>query len=176
MLRDPNNDRIRLYLVNAQAESGNIDAALATLEITGTESGVEQSEINELREELRNTLAEPIKFRSDGNSLIADATLNSTPISLLVDTGASKTALATSVLRQLGAVPLNESAEVMTAAGRITARLYQVPELVVEQTLFRNTTVLALDNPPANWDGLLGMDLLRDMNVDLSNQLEVKAP
>ena len=54
-----------------------------------------------------------------------------------------------------------------TASGRITAQLYRVPELIVENFQFRDLTVLALDNPPARWDGLLGMDLLREMNTDL---------
>lgn len=172
LLLDPNNDRIRLHMVNALARSGDVERAIATLEITGTETGVSQAEINELRDSLLQAAAEPIRFRSEGNSLIARATLNASPIELLVDTGATKTALATSTLRRLGARPLNQTAEVMTAAGRITAQLYEVPELAVEDLLFRNHVVIALDNPPARWDGLLGMDLLRTMDVDLSNQLD----
>lgn len=172
LLQDPNNDRIRLHLASAQARSGDVDSAIATLEITGTQAGVSQSQINELRDSLLRSEVAPIRFRAVGNALIANASLNASPIELLVDTGATKTALATGTLRRLGAYPLNKTAQVMTAAGRITAQLYEVPELVVEDTLFRNRTVLALDNPPARWDGLLGMDLLRDMNVDLSNQLD----
>jgi len=174
LLRVPNNDRARLFLVMAQARSGATELALATLDITGTEAGVSQQEINDLRESLLAATAEPIRFRSEGSSLVASATLNSAPIELLVDTGATKTALATSVLQSLGANPLNRTAQVLTAGGQITAQLYEVPELVIEQTVFRNSVVLALDNPPASWDGLLGMDLLRDMNVDLSDQLDTR--
>ena len=172
LLEDPNNDRARLFMAQAQADSGDATSAINTLDNTGTEAGVTQREINEFRDRLVRAAVAPIRFRSEGNSLIANATLNSAPVELLVDTGATKTALATSVLRSLGARPLNETAQVMTAAGRITTQLYEVPELIVEDTPFRDLVVLALDNPPASWDGLLGMDLLRDMNVDLSNQLD----
>ena len=172
LLRAPNNDRVRLFLAKAQASSGDSDLALKTLAITGTEAGVSQQEINDLRASLLVATAEPIRFRTEGSSLVANATLNSSPIELLVDTGATKTALATNVLQRLGARPLNRTAEVLTAGGQITAQLYEVPELIVEQTLFVDSIVLALDNPPANWDGLLGMDLLRGMNVDLSDQLD----
>lgn len=171
LLRDPNNDRIRLQLANVQAKAGNLDAAIETLDSTGTQ-GVSQQDINELRDELLRVDIEPIRFRDEGGALVARATLNATDIELLVDTGATKTALATNTLRRLGAYPLNESAQVQTASGRITAQLYRVPELVVENARFRDLTVLALDNPPARWDGLLGMDLLREMNVDLSGQLD----
>ena len=171
LLQDPNNDRIRLRLADVQAQAGNLNAALDTLDGTGTE-GVSQQEIDELRDVLLRTDIEPIRFRDEGGALVARATLNATNIELLVDTGASKTALATSTLRRLGAYRLGDTAQVETASGRITAQLYRVPELVVENARFRDLTVLALDNPPARWDGLLGMDLLREMNVDLSGQLD----
>ncbi len=172
LLRAPNNDRARLFLAMAQARSGDSDRALNTLAVTGTEAGVSQQEINDLRASLLLASAEPIRFRTEGSALVANATLNSSPIELLVDTGATKTALATNVLQRLGGRPLNRTAQVLTAAGQITAQLYEVPELIVEQTLFLDSVVLGLDNPPANWDGLLGMDLLREMNVDLSDQLD----
>jgi len=170
LLREPNNDRIRLRLASVHAQAGNLDRAVETLDGTGTE-GVSRQQIDELRDELLRTNSEPIQFRDEGGALVARATLNASDIELLVDTGATKTALSTSTLQRLGAYALNDSAQVQTASGRITAQLYRVPELVVENTRFRNLTVLALDNPPARWDGLLGMDLLREMNVDLSGQL-----
>ena len=170
LISDPNNDRIRLYLADAKARGGNTKSALQILAVTGTEAGVTQQEISELRERLERADFEPIRFREEGSALVASANLNSEPVELLVDTGATKTALSTDVLRRLGAVRLNKTAQVMTAAGQITAELYQIPELEVERTLFFDPIVIALDNPPANWDGLLGMDLMRDMNVDLSNQ------
>lgn len=170
LLRDPNNDRIRLQLADAQAQAGDLTAAIETLNGTGTE-GVTQIEIDTRRDTLLRTDIEPIRFRDEGGALVARATLNSADIELLVDTGATKTALATNTLRRLGAYPTNESAQVQTASGRITAQLYRVPELFVENARFRNLTVLALDNPPDRWDGLLGMDLLREMNVDLSGQI-----
>ena len=170
LIQDPINDRIRLQLAYAQANSGDNDAAADTLAITGYE-GVSRLEIDSLRESLSQTNDVPIRFRDEGGALIARAMLNASPIELLVDTGATKTALAIATLRNLGAHPLNESTQVMTAAGRITAQLYRVPELIIEDQRFINRTVLALENPPARWHGLLGMDLLRDMNVDLSSQL-----
>jgi len=169
LLRDPNNDRIRLRLARVNAQAGNLEKALETLDGTGTQ-GVSRQEIDELRDELLSTRDAPIRFRDEGGALVARAILNSSSIELLVDTGATKTALATSTLRRLGAYPLNQSAQVQTASGRITAQLYRVSELIVENTRFNDLTVLALDNPPARWDGLLGMDLLRQMNADLSGQ------
>ncbi len=173
LLRDPNYDRIRLWLANGHAQAGDLDAAIRTLDNTGTQ-GVSQQEINELRDTLLRSDIETVRFRDEGGALVARATINATAIELLVDTGATTTALATNTLRRLGAYPINESAQVQTASGRITAQLYRVPELIVENTRFRDLTVLALDNPPARWDGLLGMDLLREMNVDLSGQLDSK--
>ena len=70
----------------------------------------------------------------------------------------------------------------ITEAGRKALKnaLHEIPQQdkykseFLFQALFRNQVVLALDNPPARWDGLLGMDLLGSMNVDLSNQLNTR--
>ena len=104
LLRDPNNDRIRLRLASVQAQAGDLETAIETLDGTGTE-GVSRQEIDELRNELLRTNEEPIRFRDEGGALVARATLNSSAIELLVDTGATKTALATSTLQRLGAYP-----------------------------------------------------------------------
>jgi clan AA aspartic protease (TIGR02281 family) len=187
LLRAPQSDRLRLHLAAAYAQAQDVPAALGVLEETGTK-GVALAEIDALRISLAppippspptpptpladvpiDQLGAPIRFRRDGNSLFANASVATTPLQLLVDTGATTTALATDMLQRLGANRLNRTTEVMTAAGRITAELYELPELIIEQHHFRNQTVLALDNLPTRWDGLLGMDLIRSLNITPEN-------
>ena len=163
---DTHNDRLRLLLAQAQAGAGDPEAALATLAETGTQ-GVTEFEIEDLRERLTSADQPPVEFRREGNSLIATASVAAEPVQLLVDTGATTTALSISTLRQLGARPLNRRTLVQTAGGRISADLYRLPEIIIGNRRFRDHTVLGLDNPPAQWDGLLGMDLLQALNVDL---------
>jgi len=48
LLRDPNNDRIRLRLASVQAQAGDLETAIETLDGTGTQ-GVSRQEIDELQ-------------------------------------------------------------------------------------------------------------------------------
>ncbi|MEM7218124.1 MAG: retropepsin-like aspartic protease [Pseudomonadota bacterium] len=166
-LRAPHDDRLRLLQAEAQIQLGDIEAARDTLAGTGT-FGVSDDQIAALYERLAPTPAEPIRFRSEGGSLVASAAANRAGLELLVDTGATRTALSTQALLNAGATALDRTVRVQTAGGPITARLYRINELVVEEQRFDNYVVLGLDSAPSRWDGLLGMDLLRQLDVDLS--------
>ena len=92
-----------------------------------------------------------------------EAVINGRPLRLMLDTGATHTALTTQRLRVLGAKRLARQARVMTAGGLIETGVYEVDQLAVAGRVFAPIEVLALDDLPDGVDGLLGMDVLEGM-------------
>lgn len=157
--RDPHSDRLRLLIARAQIELDELEAARATLDNTGT-LDVTPGELDALSEQLLARAEPPATFERSGEALAAQAAIDGVSFRLLVDTGASVTALSTQLLQRVNAQPLNRTTRVLTAAGAIQAELYRVPELVVQGQTFLNHRVLALEDAPSSWDGLLGMDII----------------
>lgn len=165
--RDPHSDRLRLLIARAQIELDQLDAARETLDNTGTQD-VDSSEIDALAERLvASSQPQPV-FERRGEALSAQAAIDGVRFRLLVDTGASVTALSTDLLRRVNAEPLNRTTRVLTAGGAIQAELYRVPELVVQNQRFLDHRVLALDDAPSNWDGLLGMDIIPTLDPNFA--------
>jgi len=168
--RNPHSDRLRLLIARAQIELGEAEAARATLDNTGTQD-IDPSEFDELSQRLQTSASPEPVFERDGEALVAKGVINGRGFNLLVDTGASITALSSELLRQVNAQPLNQSTTVLTAAGEIRAELYEVGELVVQGRRFQNHRVLSLGNSQVRWDGLLGMDIIPILDSNFAGGL-----
>lgn len=115
-----------------------------------------------------------------GNMVVAPVTIytgsRTVQVQLLVDTGASITAINSDVASRLGtnldAAP--QGMAQVAGGGMIRARAMRVDRVAVGSRCKRNMIVAVIDHngPPANFDGLLGMDFLRDhrYHIDFRNR------
>jgi clan AA aspartic protease (TIGR02281 family) len=82
------------------------------------------------------------------------------PLRLLVDTGASTSAISRAAASALSSVSTQQSVQVRTAAGTISAEVHRVTDVRVGELRLPYLDVLVLEQPPPGADGLLGMDVL----------------
>ncbi|GBL03428.1 TIGR02281 family clan AA aspartic protease [Glaciecola sp. KUL10] len=113
---------------------------------------------------------------SNNNQLITRVVLAEQTTVMLLDTGASTTAVKASVINRID----NDDKDfigyfnVQTAGGSIRAPLYRLSYLQIGESQFNQVSVLALpDDAMTKFDGLLGMNILKayEMTFDQSQQL-----
>lgn len=98
------------------------------------------------------------------------ARVQSRPVTLIVDTGASITTLEATLLDELVPAPA-EGREIVawTAAGKATLRTAQIDTLQVGDRQLHDLTVARCpDCGAGNADGLLGLDVLHELGFELS--------
>ncbi len=104
-----------------------------------------------------------------GTSMLIDARIEGSQSRLLLDTGASVTALSKARIQQLSLQPTGKSIRLSTANGITQAKLYRAKTLSIGRVNFRNLTIAEIDLPRnGSIDGLLGTDVLRQMNKEYS--------
>jgi hypothetical protein len=96
-----------------------------------------------------------------GSPLLVDAHLNGMPLTLLVDTGATRTVIAPDVLARAGIdAAQGRPVKIVGVGGSAEGREVMVPRLEVAGTALGPLGVLAHDVPGLPVDGLLGRDVL----------------
>ena len=96
-----------------------------------------------------------------GTNLTTEVKIDRRPVEVLLDTGASITALDNRLIQALGLQPTNESISLATANGRRSAALYRVKSLQLGQFQLRNHVIAGIDfDQHAGFAGLLGTDVL----------------
>ncbi|MEM7357615.1 MAG: aspartyl protease family protein [Pseudomonadota bacterium] len=104
-----------------------------------------------------------------GSSLLVDVSVNSVPMRLLLDTGASITALSSEVIQDLGLRPNGTVITLNTANGRTQSRLYRTDRLRLGRLQLNDMVVAEIDLPSSRGiAGLLGTDVLNQMNEQFS--------
>ena len=160
--RYPASDAFRLQWARALAAQTRYDEALRLLVETG-DTDVSQVQIDALRTEIEAAEG-GAGFLRDGSRLLAHAIGPAGgQFQLLVDTGANITSLSKSMLRAVGARARGEEVRVQTAGGIITTKVYAVSELRVQGRLFENLRVLELPVEIEGLDGLLGLDVIDEV-------------
>ncbi|MGI9324671.1 MAG: aspartyl protease family protein [Pseudomonadales bacterium] len=156
--QEPVNDQHRAALAQAYLAAGEVAAASQTIDaIAGY--GVPAATIEELRSAV--ALARSgIELRQEATGMFASVRVAGQGLDLLLDTGATQTALTPAALESVQAVRLERSVNVRTAGGPIVAPLYQLGEFEFAGTRFSDLEVIALGSLPPGTDGLLGMDVL----------------
>jgi clan AA aspartic protease (TIGR02281 family) len=142
----------------AQQLLANIDSSLAS-----------QEEIPSRIESIRKAdwRASDIKIPliRSGNSLLVDVSINSSSMRLLLDTGASITALSSDTIRRLGLSPTGQSISLSTANGLTKSQLYKAERLNLGRIQLKNLLVAEVDlGHKSQVEGLLGTDVLKQVS------------
>jgi predicted aspartyl protease len=104
-----------------------------------------------------------------GNSFLIDASIERQGSRLLLDTGASITALSSELIQRLNLVPTGQSIRLSTANGLKLARLYQVKNLSLGRLTLQNMIVAEIDlDRRGGFNGLLGTDALNKLESKYS--------
>jgi clan AA aspartic protease (TIGR02281 family) len=122
----------------------------------------------------RNREADVLVKQNRGR-FVTQARVHNTPVNLLVDTGASTTALSDIKFSTIDKKHLEFLGlfNVNTAGGTIEAPIYKVSQFKIGQRTLRNTSVLVL--PAENlsqYDGLLGMNVLSQFDLAYDAETE----
>lgn len=157
--RDPAFDGHRLRLARWQLRAGRVSEAEDTLAETGT-AGVDPQDREDLAAEIRLARASLPLERRDG-ALHVHARMAGQPLTMLVDTGATTTALSRSGAARLGAKPTGRRVRVRTANGVVESEEHRIANVEIGPLRLESLNVLVLEGPlPQDVDGLLGMDVL----------------
>lgn len=126
-------------------------------------------------EDLSQTKPSAVAKLSSNNQLLTRLQLSDKTVSMLLDTGASTTAIRESVINDLDDKDKDFVGyfNVQTAGGGIRAPLYRISNVTLGSSKFEDVSVIALpDGAMRRFDGLLGMNILKafEMNFDQSQQ------
>lgn len=146
-------------------EVGNIaQEALARLNESSTVAKTESQKPTRIR---TNGIVVPLE--SFGTSFIVNTRIERQNTRLLLDTGASITALSRDLINRLNLTPINRQIRLNTANGSTTANLYQVDRLQLGRLVLNNIIVADIDmGNSTNFQGLLGTDTLNKLKNDYS--------
>tara|TARA_R110000868_G_scaffold350091_1_gene611338 strand:- start:88 stop:1248 length:1161 start_codon:yes stop_codon:yes gene_type:complete len=127
--------------------------------------------------ETTTSLGRPIPLKQFGDQYVVEAQLSSNPVALLIDTGASVTAISKQYFDNLSnryKVNYLGSFNIGTAGGSIMARMYQFRELTIHHVTVENLPVVILPMQGIeNADGLLGMNFLREFDFKIDQRQSV---
>lgn len=110
-----------------------------------------------------------IPLRRLGTNLIADIAINNQTVALLLDTGASITALDHQLISRLGLQVTGQAIRLSTANGVREARLYRARRIKLGRFLLNDHIIAGIDlDGSSQFSGLLGTDLLNNLHQDYS--------
>jgi predicted aspartyl protease len=139
------------------------------------------------REEAARKLAEQIAGQNqletaitiDGNRIFVPVTLANHGIEvealLLLDTGASQTAVHREVADQLNIIALKKGMSQVAGGQQIYTELGKIDYLKIGPHTIKNASVLIINHegPPVNFKGLLGMNILKNFQYKLNFEKQV---
>lgn len=155
---DPRFDGHRLQLARWLLAAGRFDEAQQVVQVMGL-VGVTPEARSDLEAELglaRSGL--PVEWQD--RAMHVEVSAAGRPLRLLVDTGATTSAISRSAATTLGSTPTEQSVQVRTAGGIISAQIHRVRDVQVGQLRLPYLDVIVLEQGPPGVDGLLGMDVL----------------
>lgn len=187
---DPNNRLFILSLARAYAElyqEALMENVLASLPFDDPSAEAIRQIIvaqqlpetdGELSEQtLEANVGRPITLQKHADQYVVEGLLSSNPVSLLIDTGASVTAISKQYFNSLSnryKVNYLGRFSIGTAAGSIKASMYQFRELRIGHIKVENLPVVILPMQGVeNADGLLGMNFLREFDFKIDQRLSV---
>jgi clan AA aspartic protease (TIGR02281 family) len=193
---EPNNRLYILSLAMAYAElfqEGLMENVLASLDFNDPDAqrirniivaqqispvNDESDESDDLNAGEPNTnLGRPIPLKQFGDQYVVAATLSSNPVALLIDTGASVTAISKQYFDNLSnryKINYLGRFSIGTAGGSIMAPIYQFQELTINHVTVQNLPVVILPmRSIENADGLLGMNFLREFDFKIDQRQSI---
>ncbi|MFT2092434.1 TIGR02281 family clan AA aspartic protease [Paraglaciecola sp. 2405UD69-4] len=122
-------------------------------------------------------LTNGIPLKQVGDQFLVSGNLSGNPVSLLIDTGASITAISQQYFDRLSnRYKRNHIGRftIGTAAGSVMASIYEFRELTLQHITVQNLPVVVLPmDSMDNADGLLGMNFLREFDFKIDQQQAV---
>ena len=159
---EPSHDRHRWYLAMWLITAGDLQGAQRLLDETGL-SGITQAEKDQVQQLLTQTATTLDIHRKDG-AMFADVVASTEhkvlQLNMVLDTGATLTAISLDKLRELGARRTPHIVTVQTANGTVKLPIYEVAQFEAGPLSLTNLQVVALTSPLPQADGLLGLDVL----------------
>ncbi|WP_339724602.1 retropepsin-like aspartic protease [uncultured Paraglaciecola sp.] len=190
---EPDNRQYILSLAIAYAElfqEGLMENALASLDFDDPDAQrvrqiLTAQQLAQSNDETTNfdtdsqaiNLGRPIPLKQFGDQYVVDAQLSNNQVALLIDTGASVTAISKQYFDNLSnryKINYLGSFNIGTAGGSIMARMYQFRELTINHVTVENLPVVVLPMQGIeNADGLLGMNFLREFDFKIDQRQSV---
>jgi hypothetical protein len=170
-VQEPSYDLHRYFLAKWLLTSGETSSAERLIRELGL-TGVTSHEREELQKELTR-LQSTLPITRQGSAMYADVEVT-TPtgtatLTLLVDTGATMTAVSQFQLRELGATRTPHRVQAQTANGSIDVAVYELLSISGGPLTLDHFLVGALADLPNHVDGLLGLDFLDQLPVPIVN-------
>ena len=110
-----------------------------------------------------------VPLRRIGNSFLVQTSVNGRSLPLLLDTGASITALSSKLIEQLSLQATGQIIQLSTANGLTQARLFKAKTIKLGRMTVRNLTVAEIElGNTSQFQGLLGTDLLNQVDGNFS--------
>ncbi len=161
-LNDTSTARSLLEPLQYDAEYGDIaKAALSNLDKNS--DVVAQQPQTKKEVSTRGEVVVPL-LRS-GNSFFVDTTINNRQLRLLLDTGASITALSESTIKSLNLKATGRSIQLSTANGITESKLYRADQIRLGGLSIKDLVVAEIEfNKNSQIQGLLGTDLLNQLD------------
>jgi clan AA aspartic protease (TIGR02281 family) len=124
---------------------------------------------------LDNPRLADVLMQQERGQFVTRALIHNTPARLLVDTGASTTAISNETFNEIERrdVEFLGLFKVNTAGGLIEAPIYKVKQITIGHRIVTNTSVLILPSENlGQFDGLLGMNVLSqfDLSYDAASE------
>jgi len=166
-LSDPQSATPILETLQYDSELGPLAAQL--LEKIQSDFAVEEP-INESRNDQFNDPNDIlVPLQRSGSSLLVDVAINRESMRLLLDTGASITALSANTIRSLRLEPIGRSITLSTANGKVSSELYRANSIRLGRLRLNNLIVAEIDfGSNSAVAGLLGTDVLNELNSDFN--------
>ncbi|GHA11429.1 hypothetical protein GCM10008090_21490 [Arenicella chitinivorans] len=111
-----------------------------------------------------------VPLEIQGSSMLVRVSLNQQPTTLLLDTGASITALSKATIRALNLPPTGQKIWLATANGQRQASVYSLNQITLGQFTLNRVLVAEIDLE--HYDGLLGTDVLSALAQEYDYRLE----
>ena len=169
LVLDPSYDRHRWNLLHWLIKEREIDTAQRLFNETGL-AGITQAE-RDLIEQQLTRFGTTLETRREAGVIFADVLATTVhkvvKLNMLLDTGASHTAISLSKLRELGARRTPDIVNVQTANGKVKLPIYELEQLNAGPLTLKNVAVVALTESLPHADGLLGLDVLDQLPTSI---------
>ena len=170
-VQEPSYDLHRYFLAKWLLKSRDTDTAERIIRELGL-AGITSMERDAIRAELAQSTS-TLPIRRQGNSIYADIEVatpaGKTTLTMLVDTGASLTAISHYQLREMGAVRTPHKVRAQTANGTVEVPVYELLSITGGPLTLEYFLVGSLNELPDHVDGLLGLDFLDQLPVPIVN-------
>jgi clan AA aspartic protease (TIGR02281 family) len=157
-------------------DAQNIRKIIVAQQITPANNEFDELDVDDKTDEReKNTdLGRSIPLKKFGDQYVVEAKLSNNQVALLIDTGASVTAISKQYFDTINNRYKNNFLgrfSIGTAGGSVMARLYQFQKLTISHVTVENLPVVVLPMLDIeNADGLLGMNFLREFDFKIDQQ------